>query len=562
MKAIVFFISLIVILGIVWYKANISEGFDDFPPNPELTIPIISPRSQTLASGEVKPFTEPSTALLAPPPGQQASVNALPAEDPAMQKGKESRVRGIYETMKGFFTTDAPGLQKLGDPTVQLPMSTARSDLRRLKDEVHVLKRNPGLESSLTDEDLNGIEANLAYLQKKWRLSVSASGGGPMPPHEGFTDTPSGPSSGWFSSFFGGTQEGFQAGGSPPPGSPPPGSPPPGSPPPRGSPPPGSPPPGSPPPGSPPPGGSGSDGSGKLTVEDLYYFVARIDIVITNLKASGATDPNITARVQVLTAIKNTVNDLIADIKSGVKKISSVTTSKADLDAIIPKLGNISTPLSNIFESSGIDSVLNLLFPLYGGGDLSGAQTAMAMFKKYLTDVTQNTSWDVEMHYKSPAEQEIARNNAYGRHFGHGGEKNKYNIDLSGNESNEVDYSNYRGVFDTALASIPGVHGRAHLRGDREDKEREKAEHSAEAGSSTQGFDWQKRSIQICKQIDTRGYKSYDFGCLKDPNNLKDANFSWRGYMRMVCTRLATLYDPSIPELCGCPPPSWIGWRP
>ena len=56
--------------------------------------------------------------------------------------------------------------------------------------------------------------------------------------------------------------------------------------------------------------------------------------------------------------------------------------------------------------------------------------------------------------------------------------------------------------------------------------------------------------------------KSYDFGCLKDADTMAKENFSWRGYTRMVCTRLATVYDPSIPELCGCPPPSWIGWRP
>jgi hypothetical protein len=239
--------------------------------------------------------------------------------------------------------------------------------------------------------------------------------------------------------------------------------------------------------------------------------------------------------------------------------MSSIKTTKAELDAIIPKLGNLSTPLSNIFESAGIDSVLNLLFPLYGGGDLSGAQSAIALFKTYLADMTKNTSWDVELHYKSPAEQEIARNNAYGRYFN---QNSKYNIDLSGdNTSNEVDFSSYGGVFNTLLGSIPGVSATANVGGAGA---RTGGGGAAGGGSHppAEGFDWHKRSIQVCKQIDTRGYNSGDFGCLKDPNVHKDANFSWRGYMRMVCTRLATLYDPSIPELCGCPPPSWQGWRP
>jgi hypothetical protein len=189
----------------------------------------------------------------------------------------------------------------------------------------------------------------------------------------------------------------------------------------------------------------------------------------------------------------------------------------------------------------------------------------MAMFKKYLTDMTQNTSWDLELHYKSPAEQEIARNNAYGRYFN---KNSQYDIDLSGNSTNNVDYSNYGGVFNTLLGSLSGVNATATVGGAGGGAGAGGAGGAgaggagAHAGSSAEGFDWQKRSIQICKQIDTRGYKSYDFGCLKDPNVLKDANFSWRGYMRMVCTRLATIYDPSIPELCGCPPPSWQGWRP
>jgi hypothetical protein len=53
---------------------------------------------------------------------------------------------------------------------------------------------------------------------------------------------------------------------------------------------------------------------------------------------------------------------------------------------------------------------------------------------------------------------------------------------------------------------------------------------------------------------------SYDFGCMKDTSAVSE-NFSYRGYAKMICSRLATNYDPSIPELCGCPPPTWPGWR-
>ena len=74
-------------------------------------------------------------------------------------------------------------------------------------------------------------------------------------------------------------------------------------------------------------------------------------------------------------------------------------------------------------------------------------------------------------------------------------------------------------------------------------------------------FDWKERSKQICGQITARGYTAGDFGCLADPDKMRRESFSWRGHARMVCNRLNTIYDTSVPLLCGCPPPTWPGWR-
>jgi hypothetical protein len=52
-----------------------------------------------------------------------------------------------------------------------------------------------------------------------------------------------------------------------------------------------------------------------------------------------------------------------------------------------------------------------------------------------------------------------------------------------------------------------------------------------------------------------------EFGCLKSDQYVSE-NFSWRGYAKMICNRLATSYDTGLPELCGCPDASWKGWRP
>ena len=216
MKGLLFFVILIGI-GIVLWMTSQKDGFQDFqlpsayedttPPgaSPSLNVPVVSPKQQMFTQAAVQPFAPPSTALLAPPPGQSASVNTKPAEDPALQKASPGRIQSVYESMNGFFQTAEAGLQTLGDPSVQLPLTTARSDRIRLKDEMTVLARNPGLESTLTEEGLSGIEANLAYLQKKWNMSVNAESG--APPLEGFESG----SGRW--SIFGwlfGEEEGFQ----------------------------------------------------------------------------------------------------------------------------------------------------------------------------------------------------------------------------------------------------------------------------------------------------------------------------------------------------------------
>jgi hypothetical protein len=38
-------------------------------------------------------------------------------------------------------------------------------------------------------------------------------------------------------------------------------------------------------------------------------------------------------------------------------------------------------------------------------------------------------------------------------------------------------------------------------------------------------------------------------------------DFSWKGYTRMMCSRLQTTLDPALPETCGCPPATWKGWH-
>ena len=538
MKSLLFLALFLVIAVVSWKTSVQTDGFQDITPagaSPGLSIPVISPRGQTLTKGEVKPFTEPSTALLAPPPGQTASVNSLPPEDPAMQKVNARRLYSIYESLIGFFKNEAEGLKNMGDSSVTLPMNTARADVGRLRDELGAIDRNPGLESSLTQDDANEIEANLAYLQKKWRLSANAMGApSPMKPTaEGFSAVQN---RGWFNALFGTAQEGFQSDGS-------------------GS-------------GTMTTMGSAGTSTGcsgsscKANLDDLMNLSTQITAEIVRLQASGAQDATTQNRMKLLSSILQTVSDLISGLKNFTIKPEDITLTKGQMASFLKSIKNPNSPLTTLLSDWGLPSGLGNLFPTYAAGDVSGADLAKELFGKYVKDL-KNLSWDIGLSYKGQAEQDIAANYASAmrdaRYFadtaGTPTASNAYN---SAPTSGSGVASGYRGLFDSVISSVTGQSPTTLNVSMGATTGSQRTSHS----TTNEPFNWKERSKQICSQIKMRGLDPYEFGCLKDENSVRQENFSWRGYTKMVCNRLGTLYDPSIPELCGCPPPAWIGWRP
>jgi len=507
MKGILFFLVLLGIVIVAW-NVKSKEGFQDEQPPGALNIPLISPRYQTLTQGEVQDFAPPSATLLAPPPGQSASVNSQPAEDPALEKAPTGRIQSIYESMLGFFKIEAPGLQKLGDPSVQLPLSTARSDKQRLKDEIDVLSRNPGLQSSLTSDDLDGIQANLAYLQNKWRMSTNSLIDGPM-------------------------VEGFATETLPP-----------------------------------------SD----ITLSDLKDIGSKIQVEIIRLQNSGATDFTTTSRISTLQTMGKAVQDLIDEINKGYKNVSDIPFRKSDIANFLPTLTNLNARVGNLFggsgsgSGSGSASVLNSLFPKYGAGDADGAELAQKLFKRYEHQLLNNVSWDVSLHYTGKTEQDVARNYANAaQDFKLGVDSLSAMLPLD-NSAGTVSSgtvtsspsspgspgsitldskSDYRGLMNSVIQSLTGA----------TPTDVSITNHSYNNTEASTPFNWKSRSNEICGQIKARGYNPYDFGCLERPDEMNRESFSWRGYARMVCNRLSTIYDPSVPTLCGCPPPTWPGWR-
>ncbi len=71
----------------------------------------------------------------------------------------------MKEDLQAFFGFEAPALEAISDPALQIPLTRARADLSELVDVQSVIERNPGLPSRINNKQLNDIAANLRYLR-------------------------------------------------------------------------------------------------------------------------------------------------------------------------------------------------------------------------------------------------------------------------------------------------------------------------------------------------------------------------------------------------------------
>ena len=476
MKDIFFWCLLILIIVSVLYVSQFNiDGFQ-----PKMNIPVTSPPRESLTSGDFTAYAPPSTSLLAPPPGGVASVNALPRADPSLEKSPYIRIKEVLENANGFINNEAPHMAEMSDPSVQLPLTTLKADIRRLNDEDLVLQRNPGIESTLTQHDVDGMHANLVYLQKKWRDTANSTSG----MLEGFTDA--------------------------------------------------------------------SGNTTPVTLAQLKDLVIRITVEMSRLSGSATTDPITTSRIKTLTTIKEAVQGIVDKVTAKLMKESDIPIMEADYKAFLPVLGTNGT-LPTLLKQNNLPPSLSSLFPA-SLGDISGAGIAQYLFKNYADTLFKGLSWDVhytseraldienaKVNFATAAKAALIGGNISGSNVGSAGSGGFG----GGNSYGAAPATTYRGAFAAA--------GAAGATGDTG------ATSNIVAGPPAT-FDWKVRAIAICDAVQKRGYNPGDFGCVSDVNSV-GSNFSWRGYSKMVCSRIATIYDTGAPEACGCPPQSWDGWR-
>ena len=162
------FFGLVLVLAIFVVVASktmpTKEGFQP------IVIPTPGPPAQPINAGaKAKPYTEPSTQILSAPIGQTSDVTSRPFQDPALDKSKYVILYALLQDMHGFKAFELENLEDTSDPAISLPLNTFRGDLQRVEDEVAFLNRNPGIDTTLTVQDVYEIRVNLTYLQKKAR---------------------------------------------------------------------------------------------------------------------------------------------------------------------------------------------------------------------------------------------------------------------------------------------------------------------------------------------------------------------------------------------------------
>ena len=230
-----------------------------------------------------------------------ATTNSLPYEDPALEKSTRTMLSELKGDMDGFAQNELPGLLSIGDndPSVTLPATRFRGDYQRVKDEVLVIQRSPGLQPQLTIEDIDEMAANLRFLQRIYRTYSSNQ----MLPESGASLSKVS-----LSSYKGHDANAYAEGF--------------------------------------------DDYEPLITPDQLKLLSLKIKGEITRLTASGTSDPVLQARVGIFTRIGQTIDDMIVRLENNSMDPSDIPIKVKDYETFLPVIGSsVEMPIGNLFSA-------------------------------------------------------------------------------------------------------------------------------------------------------------------------------------------------------------------
>jgi hypothetical protein len=502
MIAAYMFFAFVVILLVIyqWASMESKEGFNTHQVHLPTTIPVAP-----VLTGEIQPASLPGPLPVAPYQ-QIASMSPLPYQDTTQIKANRQQLMSLLEMLKGFLAFEAQQLSERSDPTIQLPLQTARSDFQELQSQVSVLNRNPGIQPTITMKHMNDISSNLAFLQQQVRLIGSAGAlQGPINQFtEGFANVPrsrvTATGAATRASTGAATSAATRA--------------------------------------------ATRSATGAASIAELKNAMSRIQGEIVRLSASGTSDPLIQKRVATLTNIKNDINTIVDQVTANTLTASEIPIKSSDVKKMLPMLGNMSQPLPQLIQKNRLPQGLGNLLPRSAQQDPETMRQINRLVDRYADQIVKGVSASFTVRYEPPKDCVASK-----------GPKGTPASKPSKGGST-VDRTGFPSLFDLDSASqkqfMPydsGAPVTDHM-----------APTPQEAGRGPSQFDWKQRTKEIEDQVRKRGIRPEDVGMM--PANTKvSPDFSWKGYARMICTRLQATMDPALPVTCGCPPMDWKGWR-
>ncbi len=468
---------------------------------------------------------DPPGGLPTAPYGGISENVPRPAFDPALQPTTAARVKLMLDDLKGFQNFEMPQLEERSDPNVQLPLSTLKGDVQTLMNEALVLQRNPGLRPSITEQQMAEIEANLDYLQQVYR---KFEGLGVVEPRratkvtraEGFSaqqrlkPTPAQLAEGFVGSCASASGSGACASQAPP--------------------------------SCASASGSGACASAApttstdrpATLAELLQFIAWLEGERQRLLQTGATDDVTVKRINNLTMVLTYISNIKEKVTLGKMLEKNIPIKYSGINSF-KSLGSVGNIIPDSPSLSTLTTTLNNLFPNNTAGSPEIAAEIEKAIVDYAKNFSKNFSWSIDLGMKYTADNETEAAKFYNSRANQGGN--------AGWTKTGLDNTSDATKFQPAGAGT----------GKATDEYANKPE---ECGRGPARFDWKQRATDICRAIKGRGLDPNDYGCM-EPGVSVGPNFSWRGYAKMVCTRVGTNYDSGLGQMVGCPPLNWPGWK-
>ena len=491
MEAYTFLLFVVMLLIIYqWASMTSMEGFNAKQVHLPTTIPV-----PPVLIDQVQPSSLPGPLPVAPYQ-QIAAMSPLLYQDTTQMKANRQQLTSLLEMLKGFLAFEAQEISERSDPTIQLPLQTARGDFQELQSQVSVLNRNPGIQSTITMKHMNDMSSNLAFLQQQVRL-IGAAGAlqGPINEftEEGFVATATPASRG-----INRKQPPLRSRVTGP--------------------------------------STTSKKQDTATIAELNNAMSRIQGEIVRLSASGTTDPLIQKRVATLTNIKSDINTIVEQVKTRRLTVSEIPIKSSDLKNMLPMLGNMSQPLPQLIQQNKLPQGLGNILPSSAQQNPETMRQINKLVDKYADQMIKGVSASFTVRYDPPSKLTASKG-------------------CPAPKASTVNRTGFPSLFDLDSASQ-----KQFMPYDSGPVTDPMAPTPQEAGRGPSHFDWKQRTKEIEDQVRKRGIRPEDVGMM--PANTKvSPDFSWKGYARMICTRLQATMDPALPVTCGCPPMDWKGWR-